>query len=40
MESLTQPVQRDRLKKQLSTTLATSYDHDVMGVYFTDFVTQ
>ncbi len=40
MESLTQPVQRDKLKKQLATTLATSYDHDVMGVYFTDFVTQ
>jgi len=40
MESLTQPVQRDKLKKELATTLATRYDHDVMGVYFTDFVTQ
>jgi len=40
MESLTQPVQRERLKKQLAVTLAKRYDDDVMGVYFTDFVTQ
>jgi len=40
MESLTQPVQRDKLKRELAATLATRYDHDVMGVYFTDFVTQ
>ena len=40
METITQPVQRDKLKKELTATLSTRYDHDVMGVYFTDFVTQ
>jgi len=40
METLAQPVQRDKLKRQLTATLATRYDHAVMGVYFTDFVTQ
>lgn len=40
MDALAQPGQRNRLKKELTSTLATSYDHDVMGVYFTDFVTQ
>lgn len=40
MSQLTQPVQREKLKKQLENDLDKAYDGDVMGVYFTDFVTQ
>jgi flagellar protein FliL len=31
---------RDRLKHKLEQTLDTAYDGEVIGVYFTDFVTQ
>lgn len=31
---------RDRLKHKLERTLDTAYDGEVIGVYFTDFVTQ
>lgn len=40
MNSLTKPGQREKLKSQLEATLRKDYDGDVMGVYFTDFVTQ
>jgi flagellar FliL protein len=31
---------RDQVKKKLEHTLDTAYDGEVIGVYFTDFVTQ
>lgn len=31
---------REKLKKELEKELAELYHHDVMGVYFTEFVTQ
>jgi flagellar FliL protein len=40
MSTLTKPGQREKLKRQLETTLEKDYDGEVMGVYFTDFVTQ
>jgi flagellar FliL protein len=40
MDELTQPVQREKLKKALGAELDHRYDGEVMGVYFTDFVTQ
>jgi flagellar FliL protein len=40
MAELTQPAQRQKLKMQLEKQLDKAYDGDVMGVYFTDFVTQ
>ena len=40
MDQLTRPEQRDQLKKELEEQLARLYHGDVMGVYFTDFVTQ
>ncbi|MGN6782685.1 MAG: flagellar basal body-associated FliL family protein [Marmoricola sp.] len=40
MSQLVQPVQREKLKADLTKTLSRAYDGDVMGVYFTDFVTQ
>lgn len=42
-KSLTQvsePAQRRALKKRLTNELSDVYDGDVMGVYFTEFVTQ
>ena len=32
--------ERRALKEELATTLEEAYDEEVMGVYFTDFVTQ
>ena len=40
MAELADGRKRDHLKKQLSEELTERYDGDVMGVYFTDFVTQ
>lgn len=40
MDSLAQAGQRRRLKQQLTRALVKAYDHEVMGVYFTNFVTQ
>ncbi|MGN6250504.1 MAG: flagellar basal body-associated FliL family protein [Marmoricola sp.] len=40
MSRLTQPVQREKLKSALEKDLDKAYDGEVMGVYFTDFVTQ
>jgi flagellar FliL protein len=40
MEQLTKPGQRQKLKTQLSHTLEKRYDGEVMGAYWTDFVTQ
>lgn len=37
---LAQPAYREQLKKQLEARLEKSYEGEVMGVYFTDFVTQ
>jgi len=39
-DRLAQPAYREQLKKQLETKLEKSYEGEVMGVYFTDFVTQ
>lgn len=39
-DRLAQPTYRDQLKKRLEARLQKSYDGEVMGVYFTDFVTQ
>lgn len=40
MEQLARTSDRNALKTQLEKTLAKRYDGEVMGVYFTDFVTQ
>ena len=40
MEQLTRPDVRAKLKKELVKELKERYDGEVMGVYFTDFVTQ
>lgn len=40
MDDLARRAYRDRLKRQLEHQLDKSYDGDVIGVYFTDFVTQ
>lgn len=40
MEELAQEEHRERLKKKLEHDLHELYHGDVMGVYFTDFVTQ
>lgn len=40
MSQLVQAGQRERLKSELAKTLDKAYDGEVMGVYFTDFVTQ
>ena len=40
MEELVGPGKREQLKQQLSDKLRERYDGEVMGVYFTDFVTQ
>jgi flagellar FliL protein len=40
MDELTRPESRAKLKKELTKELAHDYHGDVMGVYFTDFVTQ
>jgi len=40
MEELVQPVQRQKLKAELLERLEKRYHHEVMDVYFTDFVTQ
>jgi flagellar FliL protein len=40
MARLGRPAYRQRLKKQLEHRLEDAYEGDVMGVYFTDFVTQ
>jgi len=39
-EELATPAVRDSLKAQLSATLKDLYDEQVVGVYYTDFVTQ
>jgi flagellar FliL protein len=39
-DRLAQPAYRGQLKKRLEARLEKSYDGEVMGVYFTDFVTQ
>ena len=39
-DRLAQPAYREQLKKQLEAKLEKSYEGEVMGVYFTDFVTQ
>lgn len=39
-DRLAQPAYREQLKKQLEARLEKSYEGEVMGVYFTDFVTQ
>ncbi|WP_309649215.1 flagellar basal body-associated FliL family protein [Nocardioides sp.] len=39
-EELTKPAGRHKLKKELSHVLEESYHGEVMGVYFTEFVTQ
>jgi len=40
MTEVSQSRQRHELKKKLGTELADLYDGDVMGVYFTEYVTQ
>lgn len=40
MDSLALPEQREKLKHKLGEDLAEQYEGEVMGVYFTDFVTQ
>lgn len=40
MDQLALPEQREKLKSTLLEHLAEAYEGDVMGVYFTDFVTQ
>lgn len=40
MDRVTRPVYRTKLKTQLEHTLDKTYEGEVMGVYFTDFVTQ
>ncbi len=40
MEELARKDYRERMKKQLEHRLEKSYEGDVIGVYFTDFVTQ
>ncbi len=40
MDSLTRPDNREKLKGHLEKELEHLYHGDVMGVYFTDFVTQ
>ena len=40
MEELTRPDSRAKLKKELEKELKERYHGEVMGVYFTDFVTQ
>jgi len=39
-DRLAQPSVREELKKKLEERLEKSYEGEVMGVYFTDFVTQ
>lgn len=39
-EKLAQPAVRKELKQRLEDRLEESYEGEVMGVYFTDFVTQ
>lgn len=40
MEELADGANRETLKRQLTSTLKTLYDDQVVGVYYTDFVTQ
>jgi flagellar FliL protein len=40
LTQVSQPKQRRLLKQELTTDLSEVYDGDVMGVYFTEFVTQ
>jgi flagellar FliL protein len=40
MNDLTDPKVRHKLKDELTETLVEDYEHEVMGVYFTEFVTQ
>ena len=40
MSELTRPESREKLKHELEKELEHAYHGDVMGVYFTDFVTQ
>jgi flagellar FliL protein len=40
MDTLGRTPARDRLKEKLEKTLDKAYDGEVIGVYFTDFVTQ
>jgi flagellar FliL protein len=40
MAQVNDPKQRVQLKKELEKELAKLYDKDVMGIYFTEFVTQ
>ncbi len=40
LEELQQPQQREKLRKQLAKDLDHLYHHEVMDVYFTEFVTQ
>ena len=40
MEELTERKQRQKLKHELEATLEKRYDGEVMGAYWTDFVTQ
>lgn len=38
--ALTDPKQRDAIKVELEGKIEQAYDEDVMGIYFTEFVTQ
>lgn len=40
MTELNDPKEREKLKKELATELEHRYEDEVMGVYFTEFVTQ
>lgn len=40
LAEVSEPKQRRALKKRLTKELSEEYDGDVMGVYFTEFVTQ
>lgn len=40
MDEVNDPKHRAKLKKELEKELGELYHHDVMGVYFTEFVTQ
>jgi flagellar FliL protein len=40
MEQLARPEVREKMKKKLEHRLEKAYEDQVMGVYFTDFVTQ
>ena len=40
MDALTRPDKREKLKEHLEKELEHLYEGEVMGVYFTDFVTQ